>query len=257
MKNKDERMGSVSMKLINAVLGCTVCVVTSATWADESKKWPFSGDITGNVGVFSSYNLRGITNAPENSDATLQGGLDYSHPSGFYAGYWGSTLGYSLADSERDAFENDFYAGFKAKLTEDLGYTLGGTYYYFYESDVDSDGFETLLGLNYKNAGISAQTLTQNTTWGNKGDTYLLATYSHDLPSDFTANLALGAYYYGDDDEFVKTTEDFGFRHFTVGVSHPLGNTGASMSLDYIVGGYDRVDEKQKNKVLFGAKYTF
>ena len=91
------------MKLINAVLSCTVCVVTSATWADESKKWPFSGDITGNVGVFSSYNLRGITNAPDNSAATLQGGLDYRHPRGFYAGYWASTMRSRLADSQRRA----------------------------------------------------------------------------------------------------------------------------------------------------------
>lgn len=245
------------MKLMKTVLGLALCATATVALADESKKLPFPGEITGNIGVLSSYNLRGITNVPENSDATVQGGIDYSHPSGFYAGYWGSTLDYSLSDSERDSFENDFYAGFKGSITEDLGFTIGGTYYYYYESDVDSDGFETLLGLNYKNAGITAQTLTQNTTWGNKGDTYLLATYSHDLPSDFTGNLALGAYYYGDDDEFVKTTEDFGFRHFTLGVSHPLGDTGASMSLDYIVGGYDRVDEKQKNKVVLGAKYTF
>ncbi|WP_353888181.1 TorF family putative porin, partial [uncultured Acinetobacter sp.] len=37
--------------------------------------------ISGNIGVLSSYNLRGITNVPENSGATIQGGLDYSHAS--------------------------------------------------------------------------------------------------------------------------------------------------------------------------------
>ena len=29
--------------------------------------------VSGNIGVFSSYNLRGITNVPENSRATIQG----------------------------------------------------------------------------------------------------------------------------------------------------------------------------------------
>ncbi|WP_180102296.1 MULTISPECIES: TorF family putative porin [unclassified Acinetobacter] len=213
--------------------------------------------VSGNIGLLSSYNLRGITNVPENSGATIQGGLDYSHASGFYAGYWGSTLDYALGEEGRDSFEHDFYAGYNGKITEDLGYTVGGTYYYYYESDVDSDGFETLLGLNYKDFSVSAQTLTQNTTWGNKGDTYILGSYSYALPKDFTLNTSLGLYAYGDDDEFVETTEDFGFRHFTAGLSHPLGDTGASVNMDYIVGGYDRLDEKQKNKVVFGLKYEF
>ncbi len=29
------------------------------------------------------------------------------------------------------------------------------------------------------------------------------------------------------------------------------------MSLDYIIGGYDRMDDKQKNKVVLGLKYSF
>ncbi len=50
---------------------------------------------------FLRYNLRGITNTPENEDTTIQGGLDYSHASGFYAGWSGCTLGYSLVEEGR------------------------------------------------------------------------------------------------------------------------------------------------------------
>ena len=252
--------GNLRMKFTLKVLSMAVVAAASTfTFADEASS---AHSISGNIGVFSSYNLRGITNVPENSGATVQGGLDYSHSSGFYAGWWGSTLDYNAETPEgsSDTFENDFYAGYKGSITEDLGFTLGGTYYVYYPAD-DSDVFETLVGLNYKDFAISAQTLTDDVKWGNAGDTYFLATYSYGLPRDFSANFALGAYLYSDSGDFegntLDTTEDFNFRHFTAGLSHPLGDTGASVSMDYIVGGYDRSDVKQKNKVVFGLKYAF
>lgn len=256
----------------------SLAIVASAstfTFAEEATK---EHTISGNIGVLSSYVLRGNTKGLENDDATLQGGLDYSHSSGFYAGYWGSTLGYSAEDPIEDhryydlngneqivykdgskSFEHDFYAGFNGKINEDLGFTIGGTYYVYYPSD-DSNAFETLLGLSYKDFSITAQTLTEDVKWGNAGDTYLLASYSYGLPKDFTLNTSLGAYYYSDSGDFETdfgTTEDFAFRHFTVGLSHPLGDTGATVAMDYIVGGKLRNDDDLKNKVVFGLKYEF
>lgn len=72
--------------------------ISSICMAEDNKQLPFPGTVTGNVGVLSSYDLRGMTNSPENDKATVQAGLEYSHPTGFYLGYWGSTLGYSLKD---------------------------------------------------------------------------------------------------------------------------------------------------------------
>lgn len=246
-------------------LSAVLSAVSSMSMAEESKKWPFPGEITGDISVLSSYDFRGMTNSPENNKATIQAGLEYNHPSGFYLGYWGSTLGYSLSkfDPEldeytgRDAFEHDFNVGYRGQINDDWSYTVGGSYYYYYESDAKSESFETLLGLNYKDLELSAQTLTNNSIAGNRGDTYLQASYSHALPQDFTGHATLGAYYYNDSDKYVETTEDFGFRHLTLGVSHPLGNTGAEMNMDLIVAGYDRLNEKQKNKVVFGVKYAF
>ena len=243
----------------------------SSAVAAESTPLPFPGTITGNVGVYSSYNLRGITNAPENDGAAVQGGLDYSHDSGIYLGYWFSTLSYSYADinpdcydangdltcKNRKSFENDFYGGYKGKITEDLGYQVGGTIYY-YSPGWESTGYETILGLSYKQFSVTAQTLLNNVTFGNKGDTYFLATYAPSLPAGFTGKAQVGVYYYGDDDEFVTTgSKDFNFRHATLGLSHPLGDTGATWSLDMIFGGYDRLEVKQKNKAVLGLSYAF
>src|SRR5256885_16505330 len=46
--------------------------------------------ITGNVGLFSQYIFRGLTQT--NRDPALQGGFDYAHSSGFYAGTWASNI---------------------------------------------------------------------------------------------------------------------------------------------------------------------
>ena len=247
------------MKLTLKVLSLALLsAVSSFTFAEEPVA---EHTVSGNISVLSSYNLRGITSAPENKGATLQGGLDYNHASGFYAGWWGSTLDYSDYGFENNGseFENDFYAGYNGSINDDLGYTVGLTYYYYYDvGNSDSNGFETNLGLTYKDFGVTAQTLLEDTAWGNAGDTYLKATYSYALPQDFSLDTALGLYAYEKSGDFIEgTTESFGFRHFDIGLSKPLGDTGVTASMNYILGGYDRFDEKQKNKVVFGLGYSF
>ena len=256
------------MKSMLSTLGLTVATSLISTIALADETAPSSPhQVSGTIGVVSEYILRGNTASPENDKAAVQGGLEYSHASGLYAGYWGSTLSYSLTDKDaagvykgKDAFEHDFYLGYRGAVTEDLGYTIGATYYYYYQSDADSDTTETLIGMNYKDFSFTTQTLLGDVVWGNKGDTYLLASYSYALPKDFTLNTALGAYYYRDKGKFesdLKTDKSFAFRHFTVGLSHPLGDTGAMVTMDYIIGGKLRTDESLKNKVVFGLKYAF
>ena len=45
---------------------------------------------TGNVGLFNQYIFRGLTQT--DGKPALQGGFDYVHASGFYAGVWGSNI---------------------------------------------------------------------------------------------------------------------------------------------------------------------
>jgi len=256
---------------LKALAVAAVASASSFTFADEPTS-PHS--VSGNIGVLSSYNLRGITNTPENKNATINGGIDYNHASGFYAGWWGSTLRYVNTDEflntdgvpvivetgeVTNAFENDFYAGYSGSINDDWGYTAGVTYYYYYDIGTkDANGFETMLGLTYKDLGITAQTLLEDTLWGNTGDTYLKASYSYALPKDFSLDTALGLYIYEESGDFIEdSTESFGFRHFDIGLSKPLADTGLTASMNYIFGGYDRNDVKQKNKVVLGLGYSF
>lgn len=255
---------------LKALAVAAVASASSFTFADEPTS-PHS--VSGNIGVLSSYNLRGITNTPENKDATINGGIDYNHASGFYAGWWGSTLRYSagtdlfenaageLVEVETgevtNAFENDFYAGYSGSINDDWGYTVGLTYYYYYDiGNSGSNGFETMLGLTYKDLGITAQTLLEDLDWGNAGDTYLKASYSYALPKDFSLDTALGLYLY-DKNGPIEAADTFSFRHFDIGLSKALADTGVTASMNYILGGYDRNDVKQKNKVVLGLGYSF
>lgn len=209
--------------------------------------------LTGHVDVVSKYILRGITmpasNGPEQDGPAMQGGVDYVADNGFYVGYWFSTLSYdATSGTGRNATENDFYAGYNGK-TGGFGYTVGGTYY-VYSPGKNSDALETKLGLSYGDFGVTAQTLLKDVFWGNQGDTYFLATYTKTLPKDFTFTGQLGAYSYKKDGEFATSTESAAFRHLTLGLTHPIGTTGATWGLQYIIGGKDRMSIKQDNQLV-------
>src|SRR5947208_1968347 len=69
-------------------------VVLAQAAAPAEPKSPHS--VTGNFGLFSQYIFRGLTQT--NRKPALQGGFDYAHASGFYAGIWGSNISW-ITDS--------------------------------------------------------------------------------------------------------------------------------------------------------------
>jgi uncharacterized protein (TIGR02001 family) len=88
---------------------------------------PSEHTLTGNLGLFSSYRFRGIDQTF--GKPALQGGFDYSHVSGFYAGNWNSNVN-SGAGYPGGNLEMDFYGGWK-KTWGDWGIDLGALYYYY------------------------------------------------------------------------------------------------------------------------------
>jgi len=85
-----------------------------------------------NVGLFSQYVFRGLSQT--NEKPAVQGGFDYSHASGLYAGTWASNIDW-LADSgayTSSSMEWDFYGGFKGTFGKsDFTYDAGVLYYYY------------------------------------------------------------------------------------------------------------------------------
>jgi uncharacterized protein (TIGR02001 family) len=214
-------------------------------------------DLSGNVGVVSQYILRGITNSPENSNAAIQGGFDWSDDSGLYAGYWGSNLGYNSSPSyTAQGFENDFYGGYSGKAG-DLSYSAGLIGYY-YVNVAHSNGVEFHASADFGPMGFGMNTLLNDVAWGNKGDTYLTLSASHDLPKSFSAKAVAGYYIYKDKGEFITSSATKkGFRHLDLSLSHPIAKTGADMTLTYTIGGKDRDGNSQDNAMTLGFAYAF
>src|SRR5215471_4995759 len=111
--------------------------------------------ITGNVGFYSQYIFRGLTQT--NREPALQGGFDYSHASGFYVGTWASNISWLRDNSTYSgggSLEWDFYGGYKWAFAPDWTLDLG-TLYYWYPGDtvpgaIKGDAWEVYAGLSWK-----------------------------------------------------------------------------------------------------------
>lgn len=244
-------MRNVLQKTLLATAVASAALASSAAMAE----------VTGNVSVVSKYVLRGITTAMENDNTAIQGGLDYGHESGFYAGYWGSNLSYSASDDDdtpETGFENDFYAGYAGEVGS-FSYDIGLIYYYYMGVD-DADTPELAASVGFGPVTVGMKYLMDDVIWGNEGDIYWTVSAATDLPMDFSLSGTLGFYTYEEDDNAdlgTPTTEDSGFRHLDLTLSHPLADTGADMSMTYIVGGEDRGGNDQGDTVVFGISYGF
>jgi uncharacterized protein (TIGR02001 family) len=97
--------------------------------------------VTGNVGLFSEYRFRGISQTF--AKPAIQGGFDYSHSSGIYLGNWNSNVS-SGAGFPAGNIEMDFYGGWK-KSWDDWGLDVGFIYYYYPGTDANAASGTTLV----------------------------------------------------------------------------------------------------------------
>lgn len=95
-------------------------LATTIAFADEPPK-----AVTANVGIYSQYVFRGLTQT--NRKPAIQGGFDYSNPTGFYAGTWLSNISwFSDANPGNTAsLEWDLYGGFKKSWTNGVSADVG------------------------------------------------------------------------------------------------------------------------------------
>lgn len=112
-------------KLLNTLILAALTVPSMAMAADAAPAAPASPHtFTSNVGLVSNYLYRGISQT--GAKPAIQGGFDYAHSSGFYAGVWGSSISW-LSDAgvaTTAAVELDTYAGYKG-TAGDVGYDVG------------------------------------------------------------------------------------------------------------------------------------
>jgi uncharacterized protein (TIGR02001 family) len=79
-----------------------------------------------NLGATSDYRVRGLKQ--NNSNPSIQGGVDFGHKSGLYAGIWGSTVSDWTAASSSTNMEVDYYGGYKTEVAG-IAMDFGMIYY--------------------------------------------------------------------------------------------------------------------------------
>ena len=198
-------MRKLTRNLVLAGMASMPAVLSSApaTAADASPH-----TLTANVALVSNYIFRGLTQTF--GKPAIQGGMDYAHSSGIYAGLWASSI--SSHQYAGGSSEIDYYFGYNGKLAGDWGWTAGFYGYYYPGASYKNATNATVADESYNteevNAGVSwkwvslklsstisdffgANTKTGYTS-GSSGSTYLDLTANVPLPNDFTLLLHAG-----------------------------------------------------------------
>ena len=117
--------------------------------------------LTANVGLFSQYIFRGISQTA--GKPAVQGGFDYAHASGFYAGTWASNVSWleDFGQYTRSSLEWDFYGGYKANFGDSDFFWDVGTLYYYYPGNKNpgvysADTWELYGALGWKWVSVKA-----------------------------------------------------------------------------------------------------
>ena len=165
--------------------------------------------LAGNLGIFSQYIFRGLTQT--NRQPAVQGGFDFSHESGFYAGTWLSNISWLKENASvpgaiagtyggGGSLEMDLYGGYKWNLPSDIVLDLG-TLYYWYPGDINTvavtpagtpkaDTWEIYVAPSWKWLSAKYSYSIKSDTFGvkdSKGTTYLDLSANYPIPdSAFT-----------------------------------------------------------------------
>lgn len=209
-----------------------------------------------NVGAVTDYRYRGISQS--RLDPAIQGGIDFTHKSGFYLGTWASSIKWVKDSGGGANAELDFYGGYKSTYN-DFGYDVG------------------VLTYQYPSHGLSISPVTTELY---VAGTYGPATlkYSHAVTNLFGFADSKNSYYVDLNASFetgfwgmtfvphigyqkVNNNGAYSYTDWSLGLGKDFGN-GLSASLAYVDtnnGNYRSPEGKDLGKptVVLGVKYSF
>ncbi|OAJ70005.1 hypothetical protein A7976_12660 [Methylobacillus sp. MM3] len=223
--------------LLVALLGAGF-VTPGMALAEEAAAAPAAAEpasphtVTYNVGLFSQYIWRGMTQTDE--ELALQGGIDYAHASGFYAGAWASNVNWTEDGGyqESNSLELDLYGGYANTIGETgIGYNVGVLQYLYPGSDVDgaieTNATEVYGGLSYKWFNTKLSYVVSDEAWGvddAEGTYYVEA--NADIPvgeTGLTVNLHYGVFKF-DGDVGGVDNDQYDYDDWKVGLTKAWAN---------------------------------
>ena len=223
-------------------------LATIATIAAAGAAHAGDGPFTANVGLVSDYAYRGSSQTDERP--ALQGGFDYAHDSGLYAGVWGSNVSW-LSDSNpnvHNSLELDLYGGYKGTVGA-IGYDVGLLQYYYpgsYPKGFNSpDTLEGYIGLSWEFLSFKYSYAFTDLFGYEKSDgsQYYDLGAAVDVGGGFTLAAHVG---YSD----IKGQDDY--TDWKLGVTKEFG--GFNFGLHYVDTDVDNADLADERVILSIAK---
>ena len=215
-----------------------------------------------NIGGTTDYRFRGISQS--SFKPAVQGGIDFSHKSGAYAGVWASNVNWikDYIGATDGSLEVDFFGGYKGELAKDLSFDVGVIAYVYPSNNTPTNANtnEIYAALTY-----GPVTAKYSRSLGNfvanansAGSQYLEVAASFDVGNGFSITPHLGR------QTIPNQTDSAGdYTDYALTVNKDLGN-GLSASLTLL--GTDAkdafykvapIDNLGKSGLLVGLKYSF
>lgn len=221
-----------------------------------------------NVGIVSDYRFRGISQS--RLRPALQGGADFAHESGFYLGFWASTIRI-LRDipGGNGPVELDLYGGYKGKINDDFAYDVGLLRYQYPRQNFPTTVNTTELygALTYGPATVKYSHSIGAQTFGvasSRNTYYLEAAATFDLGSGYALTPHIGRQKYKGSVGGVSNSSFASYTDYSLGLTKDIGNgislsgtvVGTNTTNAFYQSGANGKD-LGKTGLVIGAKYTF
>lgn len=183
-----------------------------------------------NVGLYSQYIFRGMTQTA--NQPAIQGGVDFTHSSGFYLGTWASNVSW-LEDSrsyDKASLELDLYGGYRGAI-KDVAYDVG-LLQYVYPGDFKGStaGFllkkaettEVYGSISYKWVTAKVSVAVSDGVFGNRD---AAGTYYADLTANYPVTDTITATAHVGRQEYSGTGNDiYSYTDWKLGLSKAFAN---------------------------------
>ncbi|MGH8764746.1 MAG: TorF family putative porin, partial [Burkholderiales bacterium] len=219
--------------------------------------------VTGNLSIVTDYRFRGISQTF--AQPAIQGGIDYTHSSGFYLGNWDSNVsGLFYTDG---SLEMDFYGGYRFNAGP-LGMDVGLLQYYYPNAKITGgtkyDTLEAYVAASWKWLtakysittgdffGANNTTSTSCTGSDSKGSGYFDLSASYEIAPKLTL---VG--HYGN--QSIKDCKPLEYSDYKVGINYDMNgwvlgaayiDTDADSSLYTLTDGSGKMKDIGKSTVV-------
>jgi uncharacterized protein (TIGR02001 family) len=227
--------------------------------------------VTGNLSIVTDYRFRGISQTF--AQPAIQGGIDFTHSSGFYLGNWDSNVSGLLYND--GSLEMDFYGGYRFNAGP-LGMDVGLLQYYYPNAkitgtDTKYDTTEAYVAASWKWLtakysittgdffGANSTTSTSCTGADTKGSGYFDLSASYEIAPKLTL---VG--HYGN--QSIKDCKPLEYSDYKIGLNYDMSgwvlgaayiDTDADSSLYTLTSGAGKMKDIGKSTLVLSISKSF